>query len=645
MNISTKLLKAAAGSAGGAGLDVDEVFSCFLYEGNATNRSIQNGIDLSGEGGLVWIKQRDSGSYAHMLFDTERGAGVFIESNTTDANDTYSTSLSSFNSDGFSLGTQGFTNRNTNDFVSWTFRQAPKFFDVLTYSGTGSNQNISHNLGSVPGMILIKDTSASNAWTVYHRGVDSSAPEDYSLNLGSDSARDDATAYFNDTAPTDSVFTVGTTARTNNNGSTYVAYLFAHNNNDGEFGPDADQDIIKCGSFTKGDTGTSNFINVNLGFEVQWLLTKSTADENWDIYDVQRGMSLNHAKPIRPNLSSAEGNFASQYIYPTSTGFAYQDNNASTYVYMAIRRGPLAAPTDATKVFTPVLGDGSGTPSIKTTNHITDFGIAHNKTGGGTVVGTRLLGTKQLKTHTTGAEAANSYFNWDFQNGWHTWTGLNTNYINWNWKRAPSFFDVVAFSGNSTSGRTVSHNLGVAPELMIVKRRTGGGASWTTYVSDLGATKYLRVNNTNAVATSSGFWNNTAPTSSVFTVGNDADVNGSGEDYIAYLFATVAGVSKVGSYTGTNSSLTIDCGFSSGARFVLIKRTNSTGNWWLFDSVRGIVSGYDASLNLDNTNAEDSSVDWIDPHSSGFTLPPTAAGGGDNDVNISGAEYIFYAIA
>ena len=101
----------------------------------------------------------------------------------------------------------------------------------------------------------------------------------------------------------------------------------------------------------------------------------------------------------------------------------------------------------------------------------------------------------------------------------------------------------------------------------------------------------------------------------------------------------------MGSYTGTNSSLTIDCGFSSGARFVLIKRTNSTGHWWLFDSVRGIVSGYDASLNLNNTNSEDSSVDWIDPHSSGFTLPPTAVGQGDNDVNISGAEYIFYAIA
>ena len=173
MNISTKLLQAAAGSAGGAGLDVDEVFSTFLYEGNATNRSIQNGIDLSGEGGLVWIKQRDSSSYHHMLFDTERGAGVFIESSTTDANDTYSTSLSSFNSDGFSLGTQGLTNRNTNDFVSWTFRKAPKFFDVVTYSGStsadGGYNRIAHSLGTTVGMLLVKRLDATGNWEAFVR--------------------------------------------------------------------------------------------------------------------------------------------------------------------------------------------------------------------------------------------------------------------------------------------------------------------------------------------------------------------------------------------------------------------------------------------------------------------------------------------
>jgi hypothetical protein len=176
---------------------------------------------------------------------------------------------------------------------------------------------------------------------------------------------------------------------------------------------------------------------------------------------------------------------------------------------------------------------------------------------------------------------------------------------------------------------------------MIVKRRTGGGASWTTYVSDLGATKYLRVNNTNAAATSSGFWNDTAPTSSVFTVGSDADVNGSGEDYIAYLFATVAGVSKVGSYTGNGSSQNIDCGFSNGARFVLIKKTDSSQDWVVFDSVRGIVSGNDPWIGLNNSDAETTGYDAVDPYSAGFSVGPDVPG----IVNANGSLFIFYAIA
>jgi hypothetical protein len=111
--------------------------------------------------------------------------------------------------------------------------------------------------------------------------------------------------------------------------------------------------------------------------------------------------------------------------------------------------------------------------------------------------------------------------------------------------------------------------------------------------------------------------------------------------YIAYLFATLAGVSKVGSYTGTGADLNVDCGFSAGARFILIKRTDSTGDWYVWDSARGIVAGNDPYLLLNSLAAEVTSTDYIDPLSSGFTVTSSAPAA----LNASGGTYIFLAIA
>ena len=144
--------------------------------------------------------------------------------------------------------------------------------------------------------------------------------------------------------------------------------------------------------------------------------------------------------------------------------------------------------------------------------------------------------------------------------------------------------------------------------------------------------------------TSSTRWDNTTPTSSVFRVGTAGDAYGSGDTYIACLFATLDGISKVGSYTGNGSSQTINCGFSNGAKFVLIKQTDvsSGAHWFVFDTERGIVSGNDNALKLNSQNAHITNEDAIDPDSSGFIVNDT---GGYVDVNNSGGSYIFYAVA
>jgi hypothetical protein len=211
-------------------------------------------------------------------------------------------------------------------------------------------------------------------------------------------------------------------------------------------------------------------------------------------------------------------------------------------------------------------------------------------------------------------------------------------YANWVFSRAPSFFDEVCYTGTG-SAQTLTHNLGATPELIITKNRTQGNV-WYTYSQTIGATKYLRLNTTDAEATGTNVWNNTAPTSTQFTVGSSGSF-ASGDGFVAYLFATCAGVSKVGSYTGTATTKQIDCGFTGGARFVLIKKTSGTGSWYVWDSARGIVSGNDPYLLLNSTAAEVTNTDYIDTYSAGFEISSTAP----SEINENGGSFIFLAIA
>ena len=174
---------------------------------------------------------------------------------------------------------------------------------------------------------------------------------------------------------------------------------------------------------------------------------------------------------------------------------------------------------------------------------------------------------------------------------------------------------------------------------MIVKAR-GGSADWYCYHKDLGNNKDIRLDLSNA-SQSSTRWNNTSPTSSVFSVNANQDVNWSTINYVAYLFATCAGVSKVGSYTGTGTTAQINCGFTGGARFVMIKRTDDTGDWYVWDSARGIVAGNDPYLLMNSTAAEVTNTDYVDTYASGFEISSTAPAG----INANGGSYIYLAIA
>ena len=642
MATKKKLLQAAAGQAGGAGLNIEDVFSTYLYTGDSTSpRTITNGIDLSGEGGMVWFKSRTTTTF-HGLFDTERGATLRVRSDSGAAQDTLASDLTAFNSDGFTLGNGATTNTSPRDYCSWTFRKAPKFFTCLTYTGDGTTgRQISHDLDHTVGCMILKETSGSGYWGVYHRSTDSTAPEDYVLLLNSTSAKIDEQFFINDTAPTSTHFTVGASAASggdfNTNGDTYVAYLFAHNDGDADFGSTADQDIIKCGSYT--GNGSTTGPSINLGFEPQWLLIKkataSGTNRSWWLADSMRGfVSGSGDEFLQPNSSAAESG-PWDFVNPTATGFQLSttDDNFNTnnidYIYIAIRRGPMAVPTAATDVFDVTLNPTS--PNVPSDTLVDSLFFKSTGSVQSWWVADRLRqGAGNLQTDTTAAETSNTYLDFRFDQMTGTRTVANSfgsNYVGYTWKRAPNYFDVVAYTGTG-SAMTLNHNLGVTPEMIWTKRRDSIG-SWIVYHSATGLNKYLFLNSTAAVGSAGNYY---AVSDTTF----GAPFVNSGGTFISYLFASLDGVSKVGSVTIQSGSTTVDCGFSGGPRFVLLKRTDGTSSWNLFDSERGIVAGNDPYLNLNQTAAEITGNDLIDPTSSGFTL---------TNLWTAGQTWIYYAIA
>jgi hypothetical protein len=321
----------------------------------------------------------------------------------------------------------------------------------------------------------------------------------------------------------------------------------------------------------------------------------------------------------------------------------------------------MKTPTDATKVFAPIAST-----TTEGTTQTTGFAIdsqwsgVRNGTPLAVNVSDRLRGISTtatssglyIRTYDTAVEATVAANTRNFSNTGFQTSGYYDAYpvIYWNFRRAPGFFDVVCYTGTAST-RTVAHNLGVAPELMIVKARNTAGTNWNVFSRLTASTYSYNTLQTNSSGTSGKTYGpggspnfeelSSQPTSSVINIASSAEANASGRTYVAYLFATCPGVSKVGSYTGNGSSQTIDCGFAAGARFVLIKRTGSTGDWYVWDTARGIVSGNDPHLSLNTTAAEVTTNDTIDPASSGFIVNQVAA----TNVNVSGGSFIFLAVA
>ena len=658
-----------------AGLYLEDVFSQYYYKGDSNaNRAFDVGWDMATEGGMVWVKGTTTGESWPMA-DTERGGGKIIRSNTTDTEFTDTNRIKSFTDKGYILGNDGATNNSNYEYVAFAFRKCPKFFDIVKYQGNGTaGREIPHQLDAVPGMIWVKKLDNGNEdWAVYHKSVGAQ----YTMTLNNATGRDQGAIYWNDTAPTNTHFTVGSSNRVNSSGGNpwYIAYLFA--DNEAAFGDDGAQSIMKLSNYTGNDANNV----VDCGWESQLQIYK-----NWNSGSAPWSLSCSTLGYSRPNESGnansvnsgdcahlvpneGDTKTSNRRLYQNYNGFKWNyetrsdcNQNGEPYMYMAIRSstGKVSKPfTDVTgsdrgKMFFTLHKNGTSqnTPpgsyattdgSLNPNGWQAEGGLVKNwaSTGDWAIYGkqtqNRILRTNSLATGLTGASDP-----FRSTQGWMSNEGSNK--MGYMWKQSRGFTSM--YYNGSGSAQTINHALGVVPEMIwITNLSTNDWKPCYHMGFNNGVNPWYRtmsLNNNDQGWQSSAYWNNTAPTETTFTLGNNQAMNWANENFMALLFASIEGVSKCGYYTGNGNPLnsspkTIDLGFEP--RMVLIKG-GTDKDWNIFDGQRGMVPGsvqWDGRLRLNEDGSQQENIDFIQATSTGFEVSEHDQVGALNE------NYVYYA--
>ena len=551
---------------------VDDLFSTYLYTGNGSSKTITNGIDFTGKGGLVWTKARTNTDYdQHAWQDTARGAGYEIQSDNDSAQNNPGSLGVSFSSNGYSLGGGYRYNWNGADFVSWSFRKAPGFFDVVTYTGNdvSTGRQIAHNLKSVPGTIFIKSVSSAREWVVYHRGTDASSPENYMLSLNTTDARYAHSTYFYNTAPTATHFTIGGASSVNYNNENFVAYVFAG-----------------------GDSTAATAHSVKFDGSDDYLSLAASTDLN-----------LDGAFTIEAWVNVDDGGWSGtrRTLLANSTGWA--TNHAAV---------SLMNSAQSTEENTIILYNNTSTIADSSPVRI-------EPSDGWTHIAITRDSSNNIRIFKNGIQAGSTVTNseeFKFGHG-ETWIGAIT----------------------MSTGSTPETYDGKISNLRVVKGTavyTSAFKPPTEPLTNITNTKLLCCDDTSATgatvkpgtitANSSPTGNHPSPFDdpSAFTFGENGD----------------QGVIKCGSYLGNNSTTGPKIFLGWEPQWVLIKRSNASEDWLMFDCMRGIVTGgNEPDLRPNDSRAEGTS-DWLEVDATGFQIKRANS----NHINGDGDTYIFTAI-
>ena len=334
--------------------DAGIFFNTKLYTGTGASNA-QTGVGFQPD--FTWIKNRDAADF-HVLTDAVRGVTNYLVSDDTDAETTNAESLKTFDSDGFTVGTMNEVNTNTEAFVAWNWKangagssntdgtinttatsaNTTTGVSISTYTGTGSNATIGHGLGVTPSMVIVKKTSSTGDWTVYHRSL--GATKYIFLQLPD--AAGTQTSIWNDTEPTTTVFTVGTSSVVNYDGPTYEAYCFAQK-----------QGYSKLGGYTGNLDADGPFVYT--GFRPAFVLFKGNNTSDWQLWDNKRDTFNPVEKALHPDIPNTAS--TDQDIDFLSNGFkirsdqAHLNGDGVTFIYMAFAESPFVnsegVPTNA----------------------------------------------------------------------------------------------------------------------------------------------------------------------------------------------------------------------------------------------------------------------------------------------------------
>ena len=440
------------------------------------------------------------------------------------------------------------------------------------------------------------------------------------------------------------------------------------------FGADGEHNVIATGEYIGNGSATGP--KIYLGWEPQWVLIKravSSTQSNWRLYDCWRGSATqisNGSVGLFPNLDNSEIAYSNR-VEMTPTGFQLRDpfehSNAAgdTYVYIVIRRpdGYVGSePTAGTNALSLALGSNNSNPGFVSGF---DVGMSIRKQFASTAsyyIASRQTDTSYLITDGNGSSGSNGSQTFDWPNGIGEWGGDLTAWMSWQWKRSYKGFTVRAYEGNGKNPRTHAHDLNAEPEMIWVKGRDSS-YDWKCWHKDLhnggasAAPYYVQLNDDSANVSNQDVFGgsaNTLPTSTHWVTGANAGVNENGTDHIAYLFSSVDGLSKCGTYTGSSSSYTVTMGFQP--RFIIIKRVSDTGNWILFDTVTGwaktTMGGAETTKYLALNDNGGTTVPAV-VSGSNIVCYPVSTGvyftGLENslygNVNLNGEKYIYYAHA
>jgi hypothetical protein len=321
-----------------------DYFNTKLYTGNGSARSI-TGVGFQPD--LTWIKSR-SATHEHKLIDAVRGVTKVLCPNDDQVEFTDSQGLTAFASDGFSIGTDSYYNTNGNNYAAWNWKagggqgssntdgsinttytsaNTTAGFSISKYTGTGSNATVGHGLGVAPSMVIIKRIDSANDWRTGSSDLTSWVKH---LNLNTTSAAGDLATAFNSTAPTSSVFSVGSSASTNASSGTFIAYCFA--------------DVVgysKCGSYV--GNGSSDGTFVYTGFKPKFLMVKryDASGDDWYIFDSARDTDNTVDKFLYPNVNASEGNtsnldfLSNGFKWKKASAFSPVNADGATYIFMA----------------------------------------------------------------------------------------------------------------------------------------------------------------------------------------------------------------------------------------------------------------------------------------------------------------------